>query len=106
MGKNSRSGIGDEPRAYKQFFGLKILKFFDADPDQISGIRNLFTLEPFSGGKNRIWDVYPGSGSRVKKIPDPGATLRSSLSDITLYALYIYELTQIPFLKISISDCV
>jgi hypothetical protein len=66
MDKKSRSGSGINipdhifPRAYKQLFGFKILKFFDADPDPGSGI--VFTLDP---------------GSRMEKfgsgidIPDP-----------------------------------
>jgi hypothetical protein len=62
MGKKSRSGSGiqirDEfTRAYKQFLVLKILKFFDADPDQGSGIRNL------SGS---------GSGIEKSRIRDSG----------------------------------
>jgi hypothetical protein len=32
------------PSAWKQFFGLKILKLFDADPDPGSGI--FFALNP------------------------------------------------------------
>jgi hypothetical protein len=50
MGKKSRSGIrilDEHPRSYfrelrKQFFGLKIHKFFDADP----GSGNFLTLDP------------------------------------------------------------
>jgi hypothetical protein len=45
MGKKSRSGSGiwdEHPRSYfrelRLIFGLKILKFFDADPDPGSGI--------------------------------------------------------------------
>jgi hypothetical protein len=34
------------PRAWKQFFGLKMLKFFDADADPGYGI--FFTLDPGS----------------------------------------------------------
>ncbi len=44
----------------KLFFGLKILKFFDADPDPRSGI--LLTRDP--GWKNSD----PGSGINI---PDP-----------------------------------
>jgi hypothetical protein len=40
-------------------FGLKILKFFDADSDPGSGI--FLTLSPGSGMKKiRIWDKHPG----------------------------------------------
>jgi hypothetical protein len=49
------------------FFGLKILKFFDADPDLGSGIRSPF--DPGSGiqdGKIRIRDKHPGSATRRK----------------------------------------
>jgi hypothetical protein len=72
MGKKSRSGFGirirDEhhgsyfrlPRAQKQFFGLKILKFFDADPDAGFGI--FLTMDP--GYK------YSDLGSGIN-IPDP-----------------------------------
>jgi hypothetical protein len=42
------------PRAWKQLFELKTLKFFDADPDP--GIRNLFDpgsgMEKFGSGIN------------------------------------------------------
>jgi hypothetical protein len=65
MGKNSRSGIGDEPRAYKQFLVLKILKFFDADPDRRSGIRIFYPGSVFRGGKI-------GSGMFIPD-PDPGS---------------------------------
>jgi hypothetical protein len=63
MGKKSRSGsemniLAIFPRAYKQFFGLKILKFFDADPG--SGIFLTLIGEP-------RWKKF-GSGI---KIPDP-----------------------------------
>ncbi len=43
MGKKSRSGS----ESLEKNFGLKILKFFDADPDPGSGI--FFTLDPGSG---------------------------------------------------------
>jgi hypothetical protein len=33
-----------DPRAWKPFFRLNIIKFFDADPDQ--GSRIFLTLEP------------------------------------------------------------
>jgi hypothetical protein len=48
--EKSGSGIRDEhPRSFfrelrNNFFGAKILKFFDADPDPGSWIRNLFNL--------------------------------------------------------------
>jgi hypothetical protein len=40
----SRSGMGNKSRSKssERIFGLKILKFFKADPDSGSGIRNLF----------------------------------------------------------------
>jgi hypothetical protein len=51
----------------KQFFGLKILKFFDADPDLGSGIRNLFdTGSGIQDGKIRIRDKHPGSATQRK----------------------------------------
>jgi hypothetical protein len=48
----------------KQFFGLQILKFFDADPDPGSGI--FLTLDPVSGMEKKNSD--PGSGINI---PDP-----------------------------------
>jgi hypothetical protein len=58
------SGMGNKSRSksLERIFGLIILKFFDADPDPGSGIRNLF--DPESGirdGKIRIRDKHPGS---------------------------------------------
>jgi hypothetical protein len=48
----------------EQFFGLKILKFFDAEPDPGSGIRNLFDLGSWiRDGKIRIRDKHPGSAT-------------------------------------------
>jgi hypothetical protein len=51
MGKKSRSGSGirdDIPdhisESLETILGLKVLKFFDADPDSGSGIRNLFLI--------------------------------------------------------------
>jgi hypothetical protein len=61
MGKKSRSGSGI-PRALKQFFGFKKLKFFYADLDPGSGI--FLTLD--RDGKIRILDL--GSGIHI---PDP-----------------------------------
>ncbi len=54
--------ISEFPRAQKQFFGLKILKFFNGNPDPGSGI--FFTLNPGSAMKNSD----PGSGINI---PDP-----------------------------------
>jgi hypothetical protein len=64
--------IRDEhPGSYFQkhrniFFGLKILKFFDADPGMGSG--SFLTLDPgwkkFGSG---IWDKHPGSATLLKK---------------------------------------
>jgi hypothetical protein len=60
VGKKSRSGSGIQiPYIFlidkKQFFGLKILKFFYADPNPVSGI--FLTLDPGSrDGKIRIQD--------------------------------------------------
>jgi hypothetical protein len=72
MGEKSGSGIrfwDEQPGSYirelRNNFWVKILKFFDAAPDQGSGIKNLY--EPGSGigdGKNSD----PGS---VISIPDP-----------------------------------
>jgi hypothetical protein len=45
------------PRAWKQFLGLKILKFFDEDPDPRSGI---FFLPGIQDGNIRIRDKHPG----------------------------------------------
>jgi hypothetical protein len=50
MGKKSGSGIRDEHlrlffRKLRNSFRVKILEFFDADPD----IQNLLTLDPGSG---------------------------------------------------------
>jgi hypothetical protein len=52
MGKKSTFGSGKNipdrnSRAQKQFFGLKIPKFFDVDPDP--GSRIFLTLDPVSG---------------------------------------------------------
>jgi hypothetical protein len=71
MGKKSRSDPNPGStsriifsRAEKQFFGLKILNFFDADPDPGSGI--FLTqdagsgIEKFSSG---IRDKHPGSAT-------------------------------------------
>jgi hypothetical protein len=61
MGKKSRSGSGmNIPRAWKQFFGLKILKFFDS-----AGIRDPECFWPgIRDGKIRIRD--PGYTSRIR----------------------------------------
>jgi hypothetical protein len=72
--KKSKSRTRDPERTSKilflrimdQFFGLKILKFFDADPDPGSGI--LSTLDPGSRMKrigSRIQDKHPGSATLV-----------------------------------------
>ncbi len=65
MGKKSRSGSGMTaliifPRSWRQFFGLKILKFFDTERMRIPGF--FFTLDP--GWKN----LDPRSGINI---PDP-----------------------------------
>ncbi len=71
MGKKSRFGSGMKsrnifPRAWEQFFGLKILKFFDAGPDPGSGI--FLTLDPRSGMEklgSGIQDKHPGFAALV-----------------------------------------
>jgi hypothetical protein len=45
----------------EQFFGLKMLKLFDADLEPAPGIFS--TLDP--GWKIRILDIYPGSATLV-----------------------------------------
>jgi hypothetical protein len=65
MGKKSRSGSGIKipdhiSKSLETIFGLKILKFFDADPDPGSEI--FLTLDPGS------WMEKFGSGI---SIPDP-----------------------------------
>jgi hypothetical protein len=62
MGKKSRSGSGMNipdhiSESLETIFGLKILKFFDGDPDPGSGI--FLTLDPDPEWKNSD----PGSGS-------------------------------------------
>jgi hypothetical protein len=72
--------IQDEhPRSYfrelrNNFFGLKICKFFDEEPDSGSGI--FFTLDPGSGMEkfgSGIRDKHPGSAIRDKH---PGSAIR------------------------------
>jgi hypothetical protein len=67
MGKNSRSGSGmNIPdhifESLKTIVWVKILKFFNADPD--TGSRNLF----YPGSGNLF---YPGSGMEIIWIRDP-----------------------------------
>jgi hypothetical protein len=53
-------------RAWEQFFGLKMLKFFDAGPDP--GSRIFLTLDPGSGMKklgSGIQDKHPRSATLV-----------------------------------------
>jgi hypothetical protein len=71
MGKKSASGYGirdEQPGSYflefgNHFFGVKILKFFDADP----GWRQFGS----GMGKSRILDKHPGSATMGINIPDP-----------------------------------
>ncbi len=71
-------------RTLHQFLGLKILKFFDADPDPRYGI--LSTLDPGSGLKKSD----PGSGINI---PDPNHFVHPSMEEdgsvvsIILFAL-------------------
>jgi hypothetical protein len=44
--------------AWKQFFGLKILKFFGADPGYSTGSRTFFTRDP-AALRIRIRDPVP-----------------------------------------------
>ncbi len=44
-------------RIWKQFIGLKILKFFDASPDPNPG----YFYPEIRDGKNQIRDKHPGS---------------------------------------------
>jgi hypothetical protein len=60
MGKKSRTGSGlNSPdhisRAWKQFFGLNILKYFDPDPE--------YFLPWIQDGKFLIRDKHPGSAT-------------------------------------------
>jgi hypothetical protein len=74
MGKKSGSGIqirDEQPRSYfrelrNHFFGIKILKFFDADPR--SGIRDGKNLDPGwkklgSGIRNTAYSTYLHTGT-------------------------------------------
>jgi hypothetical protein len=76
MGKNR--GSGSESRinvpdhiseSLETIFGLKILKFFDADPG--SGI----FLSRIRDGKNRIRDKHPGPATLLNVITDVTLTL-------------------------------
>jgi hypothetical protein len=75
LGKKSRSrsGIRDEhPRLYfrelrKQFLGLKILKFFEADPDPGSGI--ILTLDPGYTSRKHNTGQIPHTFFYSSKIP-------------------------------------
>jgi hypothetical protein len=66
VGKKSGSGVRDEhPGSYfralrNNIFGLKILTYFDADPDPGSGI---FLIRVIRDGKFRILDKHPGSAT-------------------------------------------
>jgi hypothetical protein len=60
----------------KQFFCVKILIFFDADPGSgmekfRSGIRDGEKIgSGFRDGKSRIRDKHPGSAILLQKLPD------------------------------------
>ncbi len=60
----------------QQFFGLRILKFFDADPDPGSGI--FFTLD-LRDGKICIRDNHPGSATLRIHIRKLGQTIHHLL---------------------------
>ncbi len=85
-GKKSRSGsrmnIPDQiPRAQKQFFGLKILEFFDADP----GTGIFLTLDP--GLKNlepgsAIRDKHAGSATLLTGMSVTGTKPTSAVGDL------------------------
>jgi hypothetical protein len=70
------------------FFGVKILKFFDADPGWRqfgSGIRDGTKSDPGSGmGKSRIRDKHPGSATlnSLTKDPDPAPDAALFVSDL------------------------
>ncbi len=74
MGKKSRSEsgkrirnehLGSRFRELETIFSIKILKFFDANPDQ--GSRSFLTLDPRSG-IDKLWirDKHPGSATLEK----------------------------------------
>ncbi len=57
------------------FFGVKILKFFDADPGSGSGFRDGDSSDP-------------GSGMEKSRIRDPGKTSRIRNTDWDAFALF------------------
>ncbi len=62
------------PRAWKQVFGFKILKFFNADPNQ--GFRIFLTLDPESGMEkfgSGIRDKHPRSATLAELLKYTGA---------------------------------
>jgi hypothetical protein len=78
MGKESKSGSGIDPdpesvsgmnipdnnsESLETIFGVKILKFFDADADSGSG--NLFN-PGYGNEKIRIRDKHPGSATLLR----------------------------------------
>jgi hypothetical protein len=83
MSRKSASGSGirdEQPRSYflelrNHFFGVKILKFFDADPG--SGLETVRIRDP--GWKkvgSRIRDKHPGSATMLVSDEGRGAMLQ------------------------------
>jgi hypothetical protein len=92
MCKKSRSGsvIIIFQRAWKQFFGVKKHKFFDANPDPGSGI--FLTLDPRSGLEvSRIRDKHPGSPTLSGKIQKSGSKNLSILTRKMVFSCRIYD---------------